>query len=85
MVNDKDAETLLSLLPKHAYYFFVSPSIPRRLPAEDLYEKAKKIGLEGEICSDINNAIGEAIKRSKNNDLIFVGGSTFVIAEIENL
>ncbi len=85
VVKDKDVSTILSLLPKDAYYYFCQASIPRALPAIELQEKAAAVRLNGIIIEDVNQAISEARNNSRSDDLIFVGGSTFVVAEIENL
>ncbi|MBS9524587.1 bifunctional folylpolyglutamate synthase/dihydrofolate synthase [Litoribacter alkaliphilus] len=85
MVNDKDISKVLSMMPKDAEYIFCQANIPRALPASDLYEAASKMGLRGEIIPDVNQAIAEVLKKAGKNDFIFVGGSTFVVAEIENL
>jgi dihydrofolate synthase / folylpolyglutamate synthase len=84
-VNDKDISMILSLLPKKAYYFFCQAKIPRALPALELQEQAKKFGLDGITVEDVNDAIARAKKLSTPNDFIFIGGSTFVVAEIDNL
>ena len=84
-VNDKDISMILSLLPKKAYYFFCQAKIPRALPALELQEQAKKFGLDGITVEDVNDAIAMAKKLSTSNDFIFIGGSTFVVAEIDNL
>ncbi|TFV97837.1 bifunctional folylpolyglutamate synthase/dihydrofolate synthase [Algoriphagus kandeliae] len=85
MVNDKDVSKILALLPKNAKYIFCEAKIPRALPAEQLAEKAKEFDLQGEIISNIPEAIQYARKNAAPNDLIFIGGSTFVVAEIEEL
>lgn len=85
MVRDKDVSKILTLLPKDAQYYFCEASIPRAMPSSELMEKALHFGLVGQDCKDVNNALREARKESNSNDLIFVGGSTFVVAEIENL
>ncbi len=85
MVNDKDVAKILELLPKSANYIFVQAQIPRALAAEKLAEEALKFRLKGKIIPDINEAIQFARKKAKANDLIFIGGSTFVVAEIEDL
>jgi dihydrofolate synthase / folylpolyglutamate synthase len=84
-VNDKDISMILSLLPKKAYYFFCQAKIPRALPALELQEQAKKFGLDGITVEDVNDAIAKAKKLSTPDDFIFIGGSTFVVAEIDNL
>ena len=84
-VKDKDLSSVLSLLPVDAYYFFCQAKIPRALDAIELSNRAAVFGLKGEVISDVNEAIGTARKKATPNDFIFVGGSTFVVAEIENL
>ncbi len=85
MVKDKDPGKILSLLPKNAQYYFCQAKIPRALTANELKTKAMNYGLEGEIIEDVNKAIERAKQNSELDDLVFVGGSTFVVAEIENL
>lgn len=85
MVKDKDIQAILDELPKEASYFFCQASIPRALPAEDLRRAAEQAGLYGRAIVHVNDAIHAARQEAKENDLIFVGGSTFVVAEIENL
>jgi dihydrofolate synthase/folylpolyglutamate synthase len=85
MVKDKDIHAILDELPKEASYFFCQASIPRALPAEDLWTAAEQAGLHGRVIADVNDAIHAARQVATENDFIFVGGSTFVVAEIENL
>lgn len=85
MVADKDVSKVLSLFPKDARYIFCQANIPRAMPAEDLSKKAKEVGLEGIIINDVNQAIAWAKKKASKEDLIFIGGSTFVVAEIKDL
>ncbi|WP_339705338.1 folylpolyglutamate synthase/dihydrofolate synthase family protein [Algoriphagus aquimarinus] len=85
MVQDKDISKVLSMLPKSANYIFCEAKLPRALPADQLAEKALSLGLKGEIIPDINEALAFARKNAAEDDLIFVGGSTFVVAEIEEL
>ncbi|REG90319.1 bifunctional folylpolyglutamate synthase/dihydrofolate synthase [Algoriphagus antarcticus] len=85
MVQDKDISKVLSMLPKKANYVFCEAKLPRALPADQLAEKALSFGLTGEIVPDINEALAFARKNATEDDLIFVGGSTFVVAEIEEL
>jgi dihydrofolate synthase/folylpolyglutamate synthase len=81
MVNDKDISKVLSMLPKDAVYYFCKPDIPRGLEAESLKEKAADFGLTGNAYSSVNDALTTAQSMAKDNDLVFVGGSTFVVAE----
>ena len=81
-VADKDVEPILSLLPKKARYYFVRANIERALNQKYLYEKALTYGLAGAPYSSVLEAFEYAKLNANVNDLIFVGGSTFVVAEI---
>lgn len=85
MVQDKDVEKILGLLPKNAIYYFCQAYIPRALEAKILTEKALGFGLHGQAYSNVNEALAIARKNASLNDFIFIGGSTFVVAEIEEL
>jgi dihydrofolate synthase/folylpolyglutamate synthase len=85
MVKGKDVGAILDLLPRTAYYFFCQPNIPRALSASDLYEQAHRHYLIGEVVTDVNDAIRLAKERASDDDMIFIGGSTYVVAEIDNL
>ncbi|TBX67681.1 bifunctional folylpolyglutamate synthase/dihydrofolate synthase [Flavobacterium silvisoli] len=82
MVNDKNLEEILPLFPKKAKYYFCKPNISRGLDAEILKEKAAEFKLKGEIYNSVSNAYQDAIKKASLDDFIYVGGSTFVVAEI---
>ncbi|NPA35330.1 MAG: bifunctional folylpolyglutamate synthase/dihydrofolate synthase [Chlorobi bacterium] len=82
MVNDKDYNTILKLLPRDALYYFTRASIPRSLDAETLQHEAKKHGLYGNYYPDVKTALSEAKKNASPNDLIFIGGSTFIVADV---
>ena len=82
MVNDKDISKVLAMLPKQAIYYFCKPDIPRGLEAESLKEKAGSLGLHGEAYPSVKDALKAAQSGSAEGDLIFVGGSTFVVAEV---
>lgn len=84
-VGDKDVSSVLKLLPIDADYYFCQPGNIRALPAEELQAKAKVAGLNGVVVPDVNNAIRMATLEASPNDTIYVGGSTFVVADIENL
>jgi dihydrofolate synthase / folylpolyglutamate synthase len=84
-VKDKDISKVLTLLPKTARYIFCQAKIPRALPAQDLKEKSRQFGLDGLVVEDVNEAIAKAKEMSGPEDFIFIGGSTFVVAEIEGL
>lgn len=85
MVKDKDISGVLSQLPKDANYFFCEANIPRALAAADLAEQASSFGLKGKVIANVNEAIAAARVEASEGDLVFVGGSTFVVAEIDNL
>ena len=81
-VNDKNLDKILSLLPKDAKYYFCKPNIQRGLSAEDLQRKAKKYQLLGNAFDSVDNAICRAKENQKKEDILFIGGSTFVVAEV---
>jgi len=83
MVQDKDISKILALLPKEANYIFCNALIPRAMPADQLAQKSFSLGLKGEIIPNVNDALNFARKNAGLDDLIFVGGSTFVVAEID--
>ncbi len=85
MVRDKDIDGVLSLLPKEAIYYFTQAQIPRALSALELEEKANQFQLYGSSFLDINEAIRAAKSNATKDDVIFIGGSTFVVAEIAEL
>ncbi|SFU12576.1 dihydrofolate synthase / folylpolyglutamate synthase [Algoriphagus locisalis] len=85
MVQDKDISKVLCMLPASGNYVFCEAKLPRALPANQMAEKAVSVGLKGEVIPDINAALAFARKNAGEDDLIFVGGSTFVVAEIEEL
>jgi len=82
MLADKDVNGILALLPKAASYVFCQADIPRALPAEDLAEKAASYSLKGIVVTKPVEALKKAQELANENDLIFVGGSTFIVAEI---
>ena len=85
MVNDKDISKVLDLLPKEANYIFCQASIPRAMDAHELARKGNEKDLMGQVIPTVSEAFEFARKNASPDDLIFVGGSTFVVAEIENL
>jgi dihydrofolate synthase/folylpolyglutamate synthase len=82
MVNDKDITKVLSMLPANATYYFCKPDIPRGLEAENLKQQAESFGLHGEAYTNVKAALQSAQKNAQQGDLVFVGGSTFVVAEV---
>lgn len=85
MVKDKEPDEVLKLLPRQATYYFCQASIPRAMDAGLLKMAAERFGLTGEVVTDVNEAIAKAKASAGEDDFIFIGGSTFVVAEIENL
>lgn len=83
MVKDKDIDSVITLLPAEATYFFCRASIPRALPAEELMEKAIRLGLQGTAVPDVNDAIAAASSMASSNDLILVCGSIFLVGEVD--
>lgn len=81
-VNDKDISGILSLMPKSAIYYFVSPSVSRGLNSANLKEIAAKFGLNGNEYTSVEYGYKAAISNAADNDMIFVGGSTFVVADL---
>ena len=81
-VNDKDMDEILNILPKNATYYFTQASIPRALDKFILKEKANKFGLKGNTYSSVQSALDYAKNNAKNNDLVLVTGSIFIVAEV---
>ena len=81
MVNDKDINGVLSLLPHDAVYYFTQASVQRALPADQLADKARAIGLQGTYYPNVNKAVLAAQKDCLPEDFIFVGGSYFIVAD----
>jgi dihydrofolate synthase/folylpolyglutamate synthase len=82
MVNDKDHSKVLAMLPKDATFYFCRPDIPRGLDAKSLKQKAESFGLHGLAYADVASALAAAKQAAHMDDLVFVGGSTFVVAEV---
>ncbi|MGY2132675.1 bifunctional folylpolyglutamate synthase/dihydrofolate synthase [Hymenobacter sp. HD11105] len=85
MVNDKDVTNMLTILPPTATYYFCQAKIPRALPAAELAEKAAGVGLLGGIYESVASAVQAARAAAEPNDVVFIGGSTFVVAEVDEL
>lgn len=84
MVNDKNSMEILKLLPKNATYYLCKASVPRSKPVEDLHNEASQIGLTTYVFNSPENAYSLALTKAKPTDLIWVGGSTFVVADVLN-
>jgi len=81
MVNDKDISSVLALMPKDADYYFTQASIPRAMPADKFATVAEKHGLHGTIYPTVSEAVKAALTDSATNDLVFIGGSSFIVAD----
>jgi dihydrofolate synthase/folylpolyglutamate synthase len=81
MVNDKAVEDILKLFPQKAQYYFCKPNIPRGLDVGELYHHAVSVGLIGDVFPSVKEAYTQALSNSKSDDVIYVGGSTFVVAD----
>jgi len=81
-VKDKDISSILAMLPKDAIYYFTEPQLERALPAAELAERSAEFGLQGQTIINILDALETARRGAAQSDLIFVGGSTFVVAEV---
>ena len=81
MVNDKDIDGVLALMPKDASYLFTQASVQRAMPANDFAAHAQTKGLSGICCPTVREAIKKALSLAHDNDLIFIGGSTFIVAD----
>lgn len=82
MMSDKDIESSLSLMPIEATYYFTQASTPRSATSSSIYEIAKSLGYKGSTYSTVSHAIAAAKSEASTNDLIFVGGSTFIVADL---
>ncbi|MEL7341651.1 MAG: bifunctional folylpolyglutamate synthase/dihydrofolate synthase, partial [Bacteroidota bacterium] len=81
MVSDKDHEKILKLLPVEASYYWTRPSVPRGLPAEQLEIKGQAVGLSGTHTETVGEAIDHARSVAGTDQVIFIGGSTFTVAD----
>jgi dihydrofolate synthase/folylpolyglutamate synthase len=82
VLNDKDLDEILPLFPKNAIYYFCKPAIPRGLDTSLLKEKAQEYGLIGKAFDSVSIAYIAALESATKRDFIYIGGSTFVVAEI---
>lgn len=82
VMGDKDLQSILPLMPKNAYYLFTKADLPRAMDAKLLAEKCTTFGLCGEVAEPVSFAFEKAKQMAAEDDVIFVGGSTFVVAEV---
>lgn len=81
-VNDKNLESIVELFPKEATYYFCKPKVKRGMEAKTLHAIFTEYGYKGKVYSSVNHAYKKALKEAGNKDVVYVGGSTFVVAEI---
>ena len=84
-VEGKNLDSILRHFPSDAFYYFCEANIPRALNSEKLLNLAQKFGIKGEVVRNVNDAISMAKERAGQDDLIIVGGSNFIVAEIDDL
>ena len=82
MVNDKEIDAVLAIMPKEATYYFTQASIRRALPCEQMKEKAATHGLDGTPHPTVREALQAAQADASPDDLIFIGGSCFIVADL---
>ena len=82
MVNDKDINAVLALMPKHAIYYFAQASVARALPSQELQALAAKYELHGSTYSTVAEATRSALTEADKEDFIYVGGSSFIVADL---
>jgi dihydrofolate synthase/folylpolyglutamate synthase len=81
MVNDKDIHAVLELMPKEAIYYFTQPSVERAMPVAQFANQAYQEGLRGRSFSSVSEAVSTALSNATTDDFIFIGGSSFVVAD----
>lgn len=81
MVNDKDIRSVLKMLPQNAHYYFTKASVKRALNEKGLQKLGKEFQLEGKSYPTVESAYEAAYASASTNDMIFVGGSTFIVAD----
>lgn len=81
MVSDKDIRSVLCMMPREAKYYFTQASVRRAMPAEDIAALGQESKLNGDVYHSVNEAVSAAYSNAKDEDIIFVGGSTFVVAD----
>jgi dihydrofolate synthase/folylpolyglutamate synthase len=81
-VNDKDLNSVLPLFPADAKYYFTKASVPRALNEKVLRAEAARFGLDGKSYPDVKTALDHARETARKSDMIFIGGSTFIVAEV---
>lgn len=82
MVNDKDVDGVMCLLPKNAHYYFTKPQSKRAIPEKDIRREAMTHGLAGDCYNDVPSAYTAAKKMATPDDMIFIGGSSYIVSDL---
>lgn len=82
MVDDKDLHTVIRMLPKEATFYWTQPSTKRAFPVKKIAEEAKEYGLDGNCYKTVKDAYMTALKDAGEEDFIFVGGSSYIVADL---
>ena len=82
MVDDKDINSVMEMLPKDATYYFTNATTHRAIPAQKVRQTGEKHGLKGSCYNSVNEAYEAALKDASNDDFVFVGGSSYVVADL---
>jgi dihydrofolate synthase/folylpolyglutamate synthase len=85
MVKDKEIEAILALFPQEARYYFTKAQVPRALPENELLEKARQLNLKGESFAEVNTALASALEHAREDDLVIICGSVFLVGEVRPL
>jgi len=84
-MKEKDISSILPLFPGNAHYIFCQAKVPRAMNAHWLSLKAALFGINGQVIPDVNKALHNVREKAGDTDIIFIGGSTFVVAELNDL
>ena len=82
MVDDKDINSVMEMLPKDATYYFTNATTHRAIPAQKVRQTGEEHGLKGSCYNSVNEAYEAALKDASNDDFVFVGGSSYVVADL---
>ncbi len=82
MVDDKDIDTVMELLPKDAFYYWTQAKTKRAIPSDKVMQKGLQHHLQGEDCGDIEKAYQRALQNADKDDFVFVGGSNYVVSDL---
>lgn len=82
MVNDKDIKSVLSIMPQNAIYYFCQAGVKRAMPSDNLQKIASKYNLKGNNYPNVSQAYCSAIENAETDDFIFIGGSSFIVADL---